>query len=219
MPPVKVVKVLSGFCGIGCHEGTRPRSFTGKPMKVCTMYETCSCDCHAKLTKMYTLTDTPRVPVDNPEYIPHVSSIWNYIQEYRDTAELLPSSIKEVPKEVPVEEYPALATSGIDYQPTDKGSRAPGQLEDEIRQVCNRFLMREFDVDYCTPKFVQSQISPEPSIGAIGQAFRSWDKIGFAIVKISPVRFVSFTADGMRHGLAEMKARSKQGTRRASSNR
>lgn len=168
---------------------------------------------------MYEMAKTPRVPVPNPDYIPYESGIMAFIEELNsgNMDETAPSLKVTEPKEVPLEAAPTLALSAKSFAPTATGYRAPGQLENEIRDVCNRYMMGEFeDGTACTPKFIQQTISsePEPSVGAIGQAFKTWERIGFAVIDKSPMRFVRFTADGMRFGLDEMKRRAK-GQRRS----
>ena len=202
----------TGFCYAGFCEGTKP-VIKGKPVKVCVALGVCKCECHVKLDKMYRMTGLERVPVQNPDYVPYESGISAFIEELSnrvpDVATLNVQPI--APKEIHVEAAPALALSTKVYTPTATGTRAPGQLENEIRDVCNRYMQGEFPDIACTPKFIQHEIptDPLPSVGAIGQAFNTWERIGFAVIEKGPVRFVRYTADGMRYGLAEMKQRSR----------
>lgn len=216
-----MTKYITGFCGNGFCEGTQPKSPSGKPIKVCSFYKTCGCTCHSKFN-----TGGDRMVLQNPAYVPFKSGIMDFLSSYKDSlaAELLPGitpPVNVVVKEKPVTTdegviMTGLARSGRNFEPTKRG-RAAGQLEDEIRGICNRFLSGEFpDQEICTPKFIAYQIAEEtdaektPSVGAIGAAFDRWEMIGFAIIKRSPVRFVSFTVDGFKHGLEEMKDRYKK---------
>lgn len=212
---------MTGFCQSGFCEGTKPVSPSGKPCKVCHFIDVCQCECHTKIGKMFEMTNTPRIVMQNPDYVPYDSGIMAFLESYEKMkAEELPRL--KVP---PVAEKPetaadgsvmtGLARSGRTFEPTARG-RAAGQLEDEVRGICNRFLQREFpDEEYCTPKFIAQQIYLEtdaatmPSVGAIGAAFDRWEKIGFAIVKKNPVRFVSFTVEGLTLGLEVLKNRAK----------
>lgn len=205
---------------------------SGKPVKVCVSIDVCKCECHEKIAKMFEMTNTPRIAIQNPDYVPHESGIFEFLESYkRVQAELLPGSSKVVM----VEEKPVvaddgtamlgLARSGRQFEPTKRG-RAAGQLEDEIRGICNRFLQREWpEQEVCTPKFIAQQIFLEtdaealPSVGAIGAAFDRWEKIGFAIIKKGPVRFVSFTVAGMTEGLEALKLKYKPQGRRLRSAR
>lgn len=221
-------KYMTGFCQNKFCEGTRPVTPSGKPAKVCTFIEKCGCECHVKISKMFEMTNTDRIILQNPDYVPYDSGIYEFLESYEKMkAEVLPSmrAVKALIEETPVTTadgaiITGLARSGRTFEPTKRG-RAAGQLEDEIRGVCNRFLQGEFpDEEMCTPKFVAQKITEEtntektPSIGAIGAAFDRWEKIGFAIIKKGPVRFVSFTVEGMTLGLEAMKQKAKDGGRR-----
>lgn len=210
MSPTKApVKFLSGFCGMGMCEATAPKSMSGKPMKVCVAWQQCSCKCHEKLTQMFALSGAERIPVQNPAYTPYTSNIMAFIEQLNEERAWNAVSGNNAPAPEQKIEGTLLATSGKKYAPTERG-RAPGQLEDEIRTICNNYTLGKYDDDtLCTPKFVQSQITPTPSIGAIGQAFTAWSRIGFAVVAPGPVRFITFTAEGMTKGLAAMKAEHK----------
>ena len=214
-------KYKTGFCSNGFCEGTKPRSMSGKPIKVCVSIDICKCECHEKIAKMFEMTDTKRIAIQNPDYVPYESGIFEFLSTFEKVqGELLNSS-----KVAKVEEKPVvgddgtvvlgLARSAKHFEPTKRG-RAAGQLEDEIRGICNRFLQREWpEQEICTPKFIAQQIFVEtdaetlPSVGAIGATFDRWEKIGFAIIKKGPVRFVSFTVAGMTEGLEALKLKYK----------
>lgn len=215
-------KYMTGFCQSGFCEGTKPISPSGKPVKVCHFIDMCQCECHVKVSKMFEMAGAERIVMQNPDYVPHDSGIYEFLESYQKMkAEELPTLVKKVAvQEKPVTTadgsiVTGLARSGRTFEPTQRG-RAAGQLEDEIRGICNRFLQGEFpDEEMCTPKFIAYKIAEEtdsektPSIGAIGAAFDRWDKIGFALIKKNPVRFVSFTVDGMTLGLEALKLRAK----------
>lgn len=206
----------TGFCQIGCHEGTRPKSASGKPMKVCVGFAECTCDCHSKITKMYEMTGLERVPQDNPEYIPAPNVDLTWLEDMR-TAE----GVEAVPmlEESLVEEkamdFSRPAPTTLASQPN--GYRQRGQLEDQVLDVCKRAMLGEFAVQM-TPKNIALTINPvvPPSVGAIGAVLDRWKAYGFAKIERSPVRFMMFTADGMMKGLPKMRddykrARARQG--------
>lgn len=215
-------KYITGFCHSGACEGTKPKSYSGKPMKVCQFIDVCGCECHVKISKMFEMAGADRIVIQNPDYVPHVSGIFDFLESFAQSkADELPSLVKKITvKEVPVTTetgaiITGLARSGRTFEPTQRG-RAAGQLEDEIRDICNRFLQGEFpDEEACTPKFIAYQLAKEtdadktPSIGAIGAAFDRWSAVGFALINKGPVRFVSFTVEGMTLGLEALKVRAK----------
>lgn len=206
-------KYKTGFCTSGFHEGQRPK-VKGRPVKVCELYETCACSCHDLMDKFAELNGMPRIPMQNPEYVPYNSGIMEFIETYRDS-DLEPKilGIKSEPVEVALAEAPVLSVSTRLFEPTTRG-RAPGQLEEEVREVCNKSMMGLFD-EQLTPKFIAQVIDPEapPSVGAIGAIFDRWKRIGFAQIETKPVRFVSYTAQGLTLGLNQLKINAKNSTR------
>lgn len=81
----KKTKHVSGFCGIGLHEGTRPRNVWGNPLKVCTLLgfdgeHRCNCQCHKDIDEMYESAGAARVPQQNPDWKPppkvDLSYVW-----------------------------------------------------------------------------------------------------------------------------------------------
>lgn len=213
----------TGFCGAGLHEGTKPKSMTGKPMKVCTSYNLCNCHCHAKITKMYQMTDVKRVAQQNPEYQPAKNPDLSFMDEleHRVAASPLVLAVVDTPPdhEAPAPVAPmapaASAYTASEYAPTPSGVRARGQLEDEVLRVCKELLMGEY-TELITPKYIAKHINPEdpPSVGAIGAVLDRWEAYGFAIINKKPIRFAMFTREGMANGLdkmrADYKARSKR---------
>lgn len=213
-------KYVTGFCSQKLCEGTRPVSPSGKPMKVCVAIDICTCECHVRFTEMFDLAKTARIVYQNPDYVPHDSGIFEFLEEYekKKGETLLTSSRVVEEKPVTADDGTVmlgLARSGKVFEPTKRG-RAAGQLEDEIRGICNRFLQQEWpDQELCTPKFVAQQIFLEtdapapPSVGAVGAAFDRWERIGFAIIQRNPVRFSTFTVRGFTEGLEAMKLAAK----------
>lgn len=211
--------MVSGFCSVGFHEGTSPKSPSGKPCKVCTDYEGCPCDCHHRITKMCEASGITRTPYQNPQYKPYKSGIFEFLETYRQDAavELLAggASTHRVVEEKPFTtpdgtEVAGLRVSGRSFEPNARG-RGSGQLEDQVRQVVNRYMTGEFS-ELCTPKFVSLVIDPDnpPSVGAIGAVFDRWEKMGFAIIERNPIRFMTLTVDGLTKGLEQMKEESKR---------
>lgn len=205
----------TGFCTLGHCEGTAPVSYNGKPHKVCTAYEICTCSCHEKFNRMYEITGEPRRGHQNPNYVPVVHP--SYEEYFQVEAEELTgtslSGVVAMPRAVdrPSETAPGLKESVRTFTETPSGYRQRGQLEIEVQQVCNRAMMGEFD-ELLTPQFIASQINPDepPSTGAIGSVFSRWERIGYAKVHRKPLYFQHLTVEGMRDGLEALKRKAKR---------
>lgn len=198
-------KYLTGFCGVGLHEGMKPRSKGGTPMKVCDYWIDCGCKCHADITKMHTLTETERVPHQNPDYsTPHSP----YVMPRPD--EVMAKTV-EPEEKAPIIRNP-LEAPAKRFDATPTGKRARGELEDEVLAVCGSFVRGELPYEVLLPKDIANEIDKfnPPSVGAIGAVFERWVLIGFAKIEKKPVQFVSFTLEGMMHGLDYLKAKHKR---------
>lgn len=199
-------KYTTGFCGVGLHEGTKPKTKTGVPMKVCDFWIDCKCHCHAQITKMHEMTETERVPHQNPDYN---TPKGHYVMPRPDEVGLL--KVAEVAVAEPVIRNP-LEAPAKRFDATPTGKRARGQLEDEVLAVCGSFVRGELPYEVLTPKDIAYEIDKfdQPSVGAIGAVFDRWVTLGFAKVEKRPVQFVSFTLEGMMHGLDYLKAKHKR---------
>ena len=204
----------TGFCGSGLCEGTAPRSMSGKPMKVCTFWEICSCSCHDSLTSMYQSVGMERLVHQNPEYVPvQGPDLSEYFvrSEELDGRSIGAPSNDTGPVEKPSETAPGLLESARTFDGTPSGYRQRGQLEVEVQSICHRAMMGEFDVQM-TPAAIAELINPSnpPSTGAIAAVFSRWERIGYAIIHRKPLYFQSYTVDGMKLGLEALKRRGKR---------
>jgi hypothetical protein len=208
---------VSGFCSNKCCEGSKPKTPSGRPMKTCTMVPGCGCKCHADIARMYAMMDQPRPePEQNPEYRPFVPTWWMPDGTDQLSLTALYDSGSEInldaPSVAPVgPPAPVLATAARAFAATPTGRRAKGLLEDEVRYVCNKFMSGEIEGPM-TPKLIAQLVDENepPSVGAIGAIFDRWVKLGFAETGKQPVRFISYTVEGMSMGLEKMKARAKR---------
>lgn len=199
-------KFKSGYCAIGWCEGTQAQDSTGKYVKTCAFWMHCNCDCHTKIDAMFEMTQTQRQEMSNPKYKHHKSEFW------------MPDRSLEgvVVTEDGQEELVAVTlldvNHSVNYRETDSGKRARGQLETEVLNVCKNFVKGVLEVEVLTPAFIANEIDEvePPSVGAIGAVFDRWTKLGFAVCEKGPVRFTSFTADGLQYGLDNLKARAKR---------
>lgn len=211
-----IMKYKTGFCGIGLCEGTKPVSYSGVPMKTCPAYLTCPCDCHAKLFKMFEMSEMPRLLVENPEYAPPHREYWmpsddpNY-----GVATLSSPNGADVPATVqnpaPGILPPPTARS---FAPTATGRAARGELELWVKEVCDVWLVEGYQM-LCTPAWISEEIADAqgikpPSVGAISAVFERWMKLGFAVIEKKPTRFTGYTEEGKQLGLDALKVRAKR---------
>lgn len=209
----------TGFCGMGMCEGTRPKSPSGKPMKVCDFVGVCNCTCHSTITKMYEMAGMARITQQNPDYVPYIGPDLSWIKDERvpptPFVPAQPFTLSTV--EDAGEGHTATTTAPTDGARPDRSNRLRGWLENEVRDICDRKMSGEIS-DTLTPKLLADWIDPEnpPSAGAVGAVLDRWAEIGFAHINKHPVRFVSYTVKGMSLGLERMKSDAKS-TRRSNS--
>lgn len=212
----KKLPMPTGFCSNGAHEGTKLKApISGDPVKTCHFWQTCPCTCHATLTKMYEDLGMDRVFIENPDYLPKTASFWMPDDAY--WAE------RNGSKETVAEDAAVLVQSDNasvapykkrEFAPTETGRAARGQLEQQVKEVCDAWV-ESGSGDPCTPQFISTSIAEKykikpPSTGAIGAVFKRWTDLGFALVGSKPIRFAAYTPDGVKLGLDGMKARSKR---------
>ena len=206
----------SGFCGLGWCEGLRPKSYTGKPVKVCVDTKLCQCECHKKITRMYELAGIPRVTQQNPDYVPYMGPDLSWIKDERvPPAPFVPAQPFTLDAgERSAADDTAPTTGDADSPRPDRDNRLRGWLEIEVKKICDRKMSGEID-DTLTPKSLAIWIDPEnpPSQGAVGAVLERWSEIGFAAVNKNPVRFVSYTVKGMNLGLERMRSDAKHNSR------
>jgi hypothetical protein len=226
---VKVRKHRTGFCSNGQCEGTKPKGVNGSPMKTCTFWQECPCNCHKQITQMFEMAGLPRVAQDNPEYRVDRSEFVMpdpVIQTYEEIIEQVQNQFADKPyyqefaeKFTPQVQLPPSAPKT--YSETPSGRTAKGQLEDWVKQACDVWIAEKYSWP-CTPSYLSGTIAdvekvPTPSTGAIGAVFNRWEELGFAVIGKKPIRFTAYTEEGMRLGLAAMKVRAKANRKRVKS--
>lgn len=224
-----VHKFKTGFCANGFCEGTKPKSFSGKPVKTCEHWMTCGCDCHTLIDEMMKMAEMVREEVPNPEYVPTPRTWW------------MPEDDPTFDVSQPLSSFDGTDTPGTDERPsntppngahgplrpvsqpvfaaTPTGRRARGQLEYDVLSVCIDFANDVFDWTECTPKLVSERIGKlhaeePPSTGAINAVWDRWEKLGFAEQAKKPSRFVRFLGDGSIQNLERIKAQAKRSRKR-----
>lgn len=206
---------ITGFCGMGQHEGTRPRSYSGLPMKTCERTYSnrwkswdCICKCHKDLDMLFEMSGMPRVIQVNPEYIPVTVSIVMPTLEERaarfKTKDVVPPRVVEsaLPDRVP-------ATIERRFAPTASGRAGRGELELLVKKECDQWVLDNPE-ESCTPSYISERIAHDlgikaPSVGAISAVFDRWTKLGFALIGKKPTRFVGYMPDGVKYGLEGLK--------------
>lgn len=215
-------KWISGFCSIGCHEGTQPTNVDGTPLKVCVSIGSspqdknrCGCKCHKGIDKMYESAGLPRVPQQSPLWKPTPSPDLSWL--YEDAPSPLVASTIGATQGSPAPAEPARDHGIPVHQPrhapderTPSGYRRKGQLEDSVNEVCLGYLKGQYSADEngdMTTKHIAHLIDPEnpPSPGAVQAVLERWVKLGYAEMRRKPVGFQMLTIDGMQKGLARMK--------------
>lgn len=213
---VKKNRMKTGYCFDGAHEGTKPKSPSGIPLKTCAFWLTCPCECHIMVTRMFEESGVERIPLENPEYHHVESPFWmpNPLDQPLDTA---PSNGSGVLSRTVIEPSVPGATPAriaASYAPTPSGRAARGELESRVQEACDRWLM-DLPEERCTPDYVSEflaeyyEIDP-PSVGAIHSVFMRWQSLGFAFIEKRPVRFLGYTPEGIQYGLERLKTKVKR---------
>lgn len=236
MPPKKrtdgKLAYKTGYCGNKQCEGTKPVNWQGTPMRICDMWETCPCACHALISEMCEMAEMERLlPEQSAEYLSHMREqraglIAPAEVELDDPSILLvldgtdPHPDTSEPPTVPPRAAGGLVSGAAPspaprFIPTPTGRRARGQLEEDVREVCDDYAHDVYDWEYCTPKNVAERIAKKyaiepPSTGAINAVWDRWEKLGFAKQDKKPSRFVSFEVDGSSATLEMLKSRVKR---------
>lgn len=219
------MKHPTGFCSqyipvaAQGHEGTKPRDASGNPMRVCTFWETCPCNCHQKIDEMFAMTGSERRPAQqSAEYLQIVAENGlRHDQNMREIEDAVAKTALSIAVPAVVgggmegvsATVPGVAQGGDSvtlrptarvFDPTPTGRRAKGQLEYEVLKVCYDFAAEVFDWELCTPKLVAERIATvnaiePPSTGAINAVWNRWEALDFAKQDKKPSRFVGFTVD------------------------
>lgn len=219
-PDPHLFRLKSGFCNNGWCEGTTAKTWRGNPAPTCEFWETCPCNCHDMVSKMFAMSEMERIPVNNSGYIvddggfkrPSPDEIAQEAAERRlrsnGSAPDAPIIIESpAPGIVP----PLVARS---FRPTATGRAARGELESQVNKVCGIWLVEQYPWP-CTPLWISETIAKDegikaPSTGAITACLDKWAKLGFAVIARKPVRFERYTPDGVNIGLEAMKERARR---------
>ena len=217
-----VMKITTGFCNVGFHEGTKPVAPSGNGNKVCTFFMTCSCKCHVELDEFFKMAGRERVGVQNPKYVIDIKpfNIEDYLPVREETVHSRPvNPMTATALEGTTPTPPEAPHAPLTARRTDTGRAGRGTLEAQVWEQCCVFAAAGIPA---TPRMLSELIAkkysiPLPSTGAIGAVFDRWVKYEFAEVERKPLRFVGWTGDGEWETLEKAKAAQKQGARKAAS--
>jgi hypothetical protein len=90
-----------------------------------------------------------------------------------------------------------------------KNLRKAGQLEREVKEVCDRFTIGLMvDVTELTATEIAKAINVDnpPSTGAITNVLKRWAEVRFAVHLTGPHRFGGYTPEGIEQGIAGLTA-------------
>lgn len=215
--PPKSPPIKSGFCSLGNCEGTKPKSPSGKAMKTCEFWLTCSCSCHKLVTQMFEIAEQPRIMVSNPEYKPAHSPFWMPSLGDIVADRTARSNAEGTPAPPTLERPGGDATPPVlahVYAATPTGRAARGELETQVNQICTEWVVEKYSW-YCTPTFLSEKIGKQygispPSTGAITACLERWVALGFAKMEKKPTRFTGYTDEAKKKGLAYMKEQARR---------
>jgi len=186
-------------------------------MKTCEYWLDCPCECHGLVTRLFEMAGRERIPVPNPEYHTPVSEFWMPTAEnmaaIRDSNGVTPPGDMVTPggSERAATGNLAPATGGLSGAtiPPEPNRRHRGELEAEVKRICDQWSS-------CVPSFIAESVDPDvqPSTGAVTAVLLRWERLGFAIIGRSPLRFAGYTETGKTRGLDVMKYEAKQAVRR-----
>lgn len=224
-----MMKYKTGFCGNGYCEGTAKKSASGKPAPTCKWWKTCPCKCHSMFDQMFTMSEMPRILVDNSAYSPeHGDFKIPSLEERMRLTVLSKPNRDDVPIiiESPLPDAVPVTIAHV-FTPTATGRAARGELESWVKDACDVWLVEDTMTpmtDYhqpCTPPYLAKEIAStqgmrEPSVGAIDAVLKRWVVLGFAVIAAKPTRFTEYTIEGIKSGLEGCKDKAKRSKRMAS---
>lgn len=214
-PDPHILPFKTGFCASGWCEGTRAKTWRGDPAPTCEFWETCNCECHDMVSKMFAMSEMERIPVNNSAYVhedggfkrPSQDEIAREAAERRHRLDgAAPSAPVVIESPAPGVVPPLMARS---FRPTATGRAARGELEAQVNRVCGVWIVEKYPWP-CTPLWISETIAKDeginpPSTGAITSCFNKWIELGFAVIRRKPLRFEHYTEEGIRLGLEAMK--------------
>src|SRR5690606_9700674 len=216
-----IMPFVTGFCSVGAHEGQKKLGVSGRQLKPCHFWMTCPCECHIEFDRMYQAAEMVRDYRDISGYEPPKNT---FVMPSLDEIVLMRAAAREREKaEALIVESPdperIPASIKRTFNETKTGRSARGELESWVKEICDEFLVEEYD-EYCTPAWVSERVAraqgvKPPSQGAVDAVFKRWERLGFAVILRKPTRFSQYTPEGIKLGLDGIKLKAKQAARSA----
>ena len=209
-----MMKYPTGFCENGDCEGAAKKTKDGRPHRTCRDWKICPHTCHQMFDMMFSMSEMPRILVDNSGYAVDHTEFWVPTPEERMA---MIASSRPHHADAPVilkSPAPDMVPSTVAYifTPTTTGRAARGELESWVKDACDIWLVENQMAPpgthpiLCTPVYLANEISKEqgikePSVGAIDAVLKRWHNLGFAHTASKPTRFIVYTPEGISIGL------------------
>jgi hypothetical protein len=204
---------VTGFCGIGSHEGLKIKSPSGALLKTCPvggrveMYgyndrhigtAECTCECHDMSRQMEDMSGIKFPSRDSVKESSPLSGL-GYLRAAGDGTNP-DGSGRSVDPDAPS----VVVASGARFAVTPTGRSARGQLEEQVRHVVSVQVKAAGEEMIAmlglTPTMIGLAIDKEnpPSSGAIYAVLKRWEGSAMVDLGEKPFRFLRFTDRGKR---------------------
>lgn len=206
----KRLPLKTGLCLAGWHEGSKPRTRDGRPIKTCPMFDSCPCQCHRDLDEIFELSGKPRELVENLDYVPVRSSVVAY--EVIEAPGMFDSETV-VPEGALITVAPGLVPAHKEriFPPTPSGRLARGQADYLTLSATDAWVVEsQFSerMEQCTAQwvhdFVLKETALELDVTTVIAVWKRWIEIGIARVEQNPIRFVGYTPEAIERGFEPM---------------
>lgn len=223
---VKAGPYVTGFCNVGAHEGASARAADGKTMLtncrhkyyIQGKYYTCECSCHAIFRQLEEMTGMKVVQQVIPEPLflqtePAVtglerSGVVGALMADHDARDAAPSLLGPVIAAPDMRRTfigpPRGRTAAEQFERTDSGERARGQLEAEVAEAMWKWFQGRTDpFPEGLPKFTPDaarlaiKTEPTPSQGAVRSVFLRWETQAWVVLGQKPFCVLNPTERGL----------------------
>lgn len=200
----------------------------------------CPCDCHDEVTELYTMTGVERVWPASLYQTAQDQDKWDKERAQYVFASIQSKPVIVLPKNADVTAETVTVEEALGSASEDEGEsvegkplikllippspvvpiqerairgRPPGQLELEVKLICDAMILgvaatTDRELKPVTISRLIDANNP-PSTGAVTNILRGWARIGFATIKEEPVRFVGYTNAGIELGIEPLREREK----------
>ena len=197
---------ITGFCGLGNHEGSKNLSPSGAVMRACNVggradagrlgIIICNCSCHDMTREMEQMTGRQIPPIVINRTTPSLDRLLRESSIATGSAGTSGSVAPGRPSVV--------TASGARFVATPTGRAAKGQLEEQVRHAVSVQVSAAGEDMIAmlglTPETLSKMIDKEnpPSTGAVYSVLKRWEGHNLVELGEKPFRFVRFTDRGKR---------------------